>query len=102
MITIEIKGNPEALIGKLRAAALATPAQLQARASRVAEAARRDAISTRAAASVQVTDTADGAEVRIGGPAPKPHAAGYRTGKGSTLSGAGKIAYRKLRPKVER
>lgn len=101
MITIEIKGNPEALLGKVRAAALATPAQLQRRARRIAEAAVRDSISSRTVA--RVTNTADGAEVRIDGPATKPHAAGYRTPGGrSTLSGAGKIAYRKLRPKVKR
>ena len=78
-------------------------AAIQRKGGAMGKALREDAISTRAAASVQVEDLQDGTRVSIGGPAARPHAAGYRTPGGkSTIRRASGIAHSKLRPKRER
>ena len=106
MITVKLaRGDWEPPIRALRQWAQQVPAQLQERARKVAAAAKRDGVSTRAAACVAVHPEPDGARVTIGGPAPRPHAGGWRPGAGkSTISKAARIAYRRMRrrPKRER
>ena len=98
-----VPGSVDRAIARLGTLADGWAEAAQARARKVADAARAGQRSSRIAASVEVRERADGAEVVIGAGVPftKAHAAGYRL-PGSTISRAGKIAYRKLRPKRER
>ena len=77
---------------------------IQRKAGAMAKALKEDAISTRAAASVKADNLPDGARVEVGGPAARPHAAGYRVpgGRSTIRRASGIFAHSKLRPKRER